>query len=366
MHRKHCVLLILGILAGILLLTAIGLGIHVVYTLMNSQVFESVSAQEETWSTPTDDYDIRQAERNGEAFIIPYASDGTFTILHLTDPHLRRGPGNGRKQVYRLLGEAFDYRKPDLVVVTGDMVFSFDGIGMLREFAEFMEGQGIYWTYIFGNHDGQYTHDKRQLGEVLREYPHALFSFGPQWVRGESNYVVGLEDADGVIRQALALLDSHDSREYTVDGKKTTGYDYIYPSQIAWYDWVSYGLDKTAGTNVPLYVFLHIPLPEYDILWEAGNATGVKNEKVCSPLENTGLFQAMVEDGDAVAVFCGHDHINDYAGELDGIWLVYGKSASWGSYGKRGHAKGVRFLTLDAKNPWDFSMEALTTEDLHW
>lgn len=36
-------------------------------------------------------------------------------------------------------------------------------------------------------------------------------------------------------------------------------------------------------------------------------------EPVCDPQLNSGLFNAMLECGDVMGVFCGHDHNNDYA-----------------------------------------------------
>lgn len=46
---------------------------------------------------------------------------------------------------------------------------------------------------------------------------------------------------------------------------------------------------------------------------------------------NTGLFAAAVEKGNMKAMFCGHDHLNDYYGRLNNIILGYGRCTGTGS-----------------------------------
>lgn len=49
-------------------------------------------------------------------------------------------------------------------------------------------------------------------------------------------------------------------------------------------------------------------------MWERKTCYGSKFERVCCPEVNTGLFAAMLERGDVMGTFAGHDHINDYWG----------------------------------------------------
>ncbi len=58
-------------------------------------------------------------------------------------------------------------------------------------------------------------------------------------------------------------------------------------------------------------MFFHIPLCEYDDVWNTGQCTGSKNEPVCCPIFNSGLFTALKSTGDVMGVFVGHDHTND-------------------------------------------------------
>jgi hypothetical protein len=337
-----CMLLVLGFFSY-----------SVIDRLINTQIFESVSMETEVYQIPDHPYSEQEAEKDGTAFSIDYPDDGIFTILWGTDFHLRRGPFAYRDKVYELLEKAFAETDPDLTVITGDLFFSFNGKAMLTEFASFMEKNNRYWAYCFGNHDGAYTYSRKQIASLLAEYPHVLFSSGEDWVLGESNYVITLNDK-GTPVQALVFLDSHGERVY---GEKS-GPDYIYPSQIDWYQWVSEGLGK-----VPLYTFFHIPLIEYKDLWASGKAIGIQRDKIINtPLQNSGLFQAMVDDGDTVATFTGHDHLNDFYGIWEGITLATGRSASYGSYGASDFSKGVKTITIYRDNS-PFTMHTYTVED---
>ncbi len=351
-NKKPFQTLILLLVSLILLASLVFLGVFL--GLTNTKTYEKVSLHTEVFTPLQVPYDLDDAVGRKKAFTIEYPSHGSFTILWGTDFHLRRGPFGGRDNVYALLQKAFEETDPDLTIITGDLLFSFRGDQMLREFALFMEERQRYWAFVFGNHDGQYRHDRVTLGNMLAEYPHALFSRGEAWVLGESDYTIALTH-QGEVVQALMMLDSHDSRIYA-DGK---GPDYIYPSQIAWYEWVSQGLEEAS-----LYAFFHIPLPEYALLWESGQATGVMHDRfVNAPWENSGLFQTMVDGGSTVATFCGHDHLNDFYGLWEGIALHTGRSASYGSYGSSNHAKGIKTITLTKNNPTKFVVRTYTVDE---
>jgi len=314
----------LAILPVTLFLLAIFLFLVVFFGLTQTKTYEQVSRHTEVYQLPQEPYDLNDAVGRGKAFTIEYPFDGEFTLLWGSDFHLRRGPFGGREKVYAMLEKAFQEIDPDLTIITGDLLFSFNSKRMLKEFALFMEEHQRHWAFVFGNHDGQHRHDRVALADVLPEYPHALFSRGEEWVLGESDYTIALTHQGKTI-QALMMLDSHDHRVYD-DGK---GPNYIYPSQIGWYRWVAQGLEKG-----PFYTFFHIPLPEYALLWESGEAAGVMGDrKVNTPWENSGLFQTVLEGSNTIATFSGHDHLNDFHGVWEGIALHTALSASYGPYG---------------------------------
>lgn len=51
---------------------------------------------------------------------------------------------------------------------------------------------------------------------------------------------------------------------------------------------------------------------------------GKRNEGICCPKVNTGMFNAMLENHSVLCTFCGHDHDNDDIGTRFGIGLAYG------------------------------------------
>ncbi len=346
-HTRAILLVSLILLASLLFLGFF-------FGLSKTKTYEDISRHTEVFELSSDPYDLIDAEEREKAFTIEYPFDGEFTLLWGTDFHLRRGPFNERKKVYALLEKAFVETDPDLTIITGDLLFSFSGDLMLKEFALFMKEHQRYWAFVFGNHDAQYPHDRVTLGDMLSEYPHPLFSRGEEWVLGESDYTIALTH-QGEVVQALMMLDSHDHRIY--EGGR--GPDYIYPSQIAWYEWVAQGLGE-----VPLYAYFHIPLPEYALMWESGQATGVMNNRfVNTPWENSGLFRTMVDTGTTVAIFCGHDHLNDFHGVWEDIALHTGRSASYGSYGSKNYAKGVKTITLEKNNPTKVVVKTYTVDE---
>ena len=87
---------------------------------------------------------------------------GDFKILQLTDIHLGGGVLSYDKDVKALeaVYELLDKTRPDLVIVTGDLVFpvgyasfSFNNTAPVQQFAAFMINLGIPWAFTYGNHD---------------------------------------------------------------------------------------------------------------------------------------------------------------------------------------------------------------------
>jgi hypothetical protein len=97
---------------------------------------------------------------------------------------------------------------------------------------------------------------------------------------------------------------------------------------------------------VSAFAFFHIPLPEYQEVWDAGVCYGHRFEAVCCPRVNSGLFAAMVEMGDVIGTFVGHDHVNDYWGIRHGIRLCYGRASGYNTYGRERFQRGARIIQM--------------------
>jgi hypothetical protein len=172
--------------------------------------------------------------------------------------------------------------------------------------------------------------------------PMSLTEPGPEDITGVGNYVLRVQSSHNEsTAAALYFLDS--GREAPTG---IGGYDWIRRDQIEWYIHESTSLTREAGKPLPALAFFHIPIPEYDEVWDFHTCYGVKYEAVCCPRVNTGLFAAMHEMGDVMGTFVGHDHINDYEGELHGIRLCYCRGTGFHTYGKEGFPRGARVIQL--------------------
>ncbi|WP_274364995.1 metallophosphoesterase family protein [Paenibacillus thermotolerans] len=273
-----------------------------------------------------------------------FREDGTFTIVQFTDVHWQNGEEPDLR-TRALMQRVLEEESPDLIVFTGDVIYSIDckePEQSLREAVSAAAQSGIPWAAVFGNHDSESNVTRERLMEVLSEFENCLTKHTPN-VGGFGNFVLQVSSQDGRTGAALYFLDS---REYSTLAA-VEGYGWVSRDQIDWYAAESRKLTElNGGAPLPALAFFHIPLPEYDAVWELGGCIGHKYESVCCPKLNTGLFAAMVEMGDVMGTFAGHDHINDYWGALHGIRLAYGRATGYNTYGKEGFPRGARVIRL--------------------
>ncbi len=295
---------------------------------------------------------IVPVDNNGVSeFVIPEGKD--FRILQLTDVHI----GNSfiTRMADRLAMNAViklvEHTKPDLIVLTGDNVYPMLPMTLTRNnykesklFAELMEGFGIPWAFVFGNHDTEVlcTHTKQQLADLYESMPHCLFRRGPKDISGVGNYTVNLRNADGSLNNVLVMLDSN----MYGGGNFFTGFDVIHDDQIEWYKRTLTDL-KADGKIPPSLAFFHMPLKEYKDAWnllrfgskeveyklgwigETDNYLGISRQE-------GRFFAAMQELGSTKGTFVGHDHLNTLSMVYKGIQLTYGMSIDYLAY------KGIR------------------------
>lgn len=277
---------------------------------------------------------------------LQYREDGTFTIVQFTDLHWQNGEPDD--MLTKLLMElVLDQTSPDLVVFTGDLIYSNDCIDpkqSLRDAVRSAEVRGIPWAAVYGNHDTEHLVTREDLMQVQLEHKLCLSSAGPEGIHGVGNYVLLLNahGSDKPVR-ALYMLDSGSYSTLP----QLEGYEWIHRDQVDWYVSQSTQLrEANGGEPLPALAFFHIPLPEYDEVWRKELCFGSKHEGVASPMINSGLFAAMLEMGDVAGTFCGHDHVNDYTGDLHGIRLCYGRATGYQTYGREGFPRGARVIRL--------------------
>jgi len=272
-----------------------------------------------------------------------FRPDGTFTIAQFTDLHWQNGEPEDLRTT-ALMGRVLDEEHPDLAVLTGDVIAGsgcqHPAESLRRAVAPLVE-RGLPWALVFGNHDDEGTLDRRGLLDVALGCPGCLADPGPAGVSGVGNYVAQVQSQDGGAGAALYFLDS---RSYALTD--VGGYGWIARDQIDWYEQAAQRVPRRNGVTAPALAFLHIPLPEFNEVWDSQPCRGVKYEEVCCPKVNSGFFAALHEAGEVVGVFAGHDHVNDYEGTLHGVRLCYGRATGYHTYGRDGMPRGARLIRL--------------------
>lgn len=279
------------------------------------------------------------------ATTLRFRDNGTFTVLQFTDIHWHTGE-KADQPTRELMQMALREEQPDLVILSGDVVEgcgSPDPRAAYRQVVACIEEQGIPWAAVFGNHDDECGNSRQELLAAQLEHPHCLSQAGPDGLTGVGNYTLELYGATGdQVKAVLYLLDSNAYAPF-LHGL----YDWIHEDQIEWYRERSRAYTAAnGGKPLPALAFFHIPLPEYDTVWNTATCYGTKLESVCCPRVNSGFFKALVEMGDVTGTFVGHDHINDYWGELEGIRLCYGRATGFNTYGREGFQRGARVIRL--------------------
>jgi len=279
-----------------------------------------------------------------------FRSDGSFTLVQLTDTHFEDGCEEDRR-TQALMSLVLDLEKPDLVLLTGDVLGGSgarDAETAWQLATAPLVERNLPWAAIFGNHDDECGVPRRQLLAIQQGLPGCLTRSGPERVSGVGNFLLRIRRAKG--RQtgfALGCLDSNSYAETEIGG-----HGWVREDQIRWFRQALRGLSTpSAPLPPPVLIFVHIPLPEYDEVWRLGLCRGEKNEEVCGPRINTGLFAAMHLAGNVAGVFAGHDHLNDYEGSLHGIRLCYGRATGYNTYGRSDFRRGARIVRLVEGEP---------------
>lgn len=250
---------------------------------------------------------------------LKFEKDGKFKIVQFTDIHWTPGH-ESTPMIKRGMERILDTEKPDLVVITGDYIHGTPVMKGIDEVFEPIVLRKIPFATIFGNHDSEYGKTKEEILEHLKTIPGNLTTT-VEGVPGMSNYVLPVIES-GSDKEG-AFLYFFDSHSYS-DIENFNSYGWIKPEQVEWY------LKSSKFYNplrLPSLAFLHIPLPEYKYAAanEKSPLIGVRREPVCAPEMNTGLFAAMIQCGDVMGVFAGHDHVNDFITMWNGIALAYGR-----------------------------------------
>ena len=262
---------------------------------------------------------MMQAEKNE----LRFNKNGKFKIVQFTDVHFKYGNPASEVALERI-NEVLDAENPDLILFTGDVIYSAPADQGMLTVLELADKRKIPFGVVYGNHDNEQGMSREELLKVIQTLPYNRTAQA-KGISGVTNFVLPVKSSDGK-KNALILycLDSHSYSSV----KGIGGYDFIKSDQIEWYRNHSQKFAaENKGIPVPSLAFFHIPLPEYNQAAADENAilVGTRMEKACAPALNSGMFAAMKQQKDIVGVFVGHDHDNDYVVGWKGILLGYGR-----------------------------------------
>lgn len=329
---------------------------------------------------------------------LKFGADGKFKILHITDIHdvepvmdddeNRDIPNNKDKETINVIERLVEKTNPDLVVFGGDNVsgyweeFTYDYIqSTIQRITAPIRERNIPLCVVFGNHDGEVGfHTEFQMMQYM-EYPNCRSNLNDENVYGCGNCLVTIKDSKGE-KDAFAIW-LFDSNDYEDNEDGSGGYDHVHDDQIEWYERKAAELkDANGGIPLPAILFQHIPVQqelngfkevtkddEYTFERD-GNYYYLENEILegrvrevpCPPnmsKDYTNQLESWKKTGDIFAAFFGHDHINDFRMNVDGIDLYQTLGAGYFTYGLE---RGGRLIVLDENNPRSLTTESIEIE----
>jgi len=249
-------------------------------------------------------------------------------------------PDNFDKQCGNQIRSLIAQTKPDLIFITGDMVYgSFDDEGSTFEwFCAFMDSLETPWAPVFGNHDNESAKGVAWQCEKLQKSKNCLFKKGN--VSGNGNYTVGIAIGDKLIR-VLHMIDTNGcGGSEDPDIIRTAG---IYSDQVELIKENSKRIAMAQSGKIPAFMAFHIPTEEFvkaEIMKGYKNESrefytlgvdvkakdndfGCKMERL-KPIKVEGDFIHTLKECNVEAVFVGHCHSINTCISYEEIRWVFG------------------------------------------
>ncbi|WP_102408111.1 metallophosphoesterase [Parabacteroides bouchesdurhonensis] len=272
---------------------------------------------------------------------LKFEENGKFKIVQFTDLHWNPHSQNCAHTT-ATIKHVLQTEKPNLAIITGDVVTSRPAEKGWQAIIKIFEEEEIPFAVTMGNHDAEQGYTRETIYNWLNQSPYFVGNKGPEDIHGCGNFVIEVQGSKSDLAALLYCLDSHDYPENT---RKYGEYDRIKYNQIEWYRKQSEQYTKSNGNKpLPSLAFFHIPIPEYHNIIGQNTTIGHNEEVISSPNINSALFSSMVDMGDIMGVFTGHDHDNDYIGINYGIALGFGRTTGADARGKL--ERGGRIIEL--------------------
>ena len=275
--------------------------------------------------------------------------NGQFKIVQFTDLHYKQGNPASKEATDNIV-EVVTAEKPDLIVLTGDIIYSSPGSACLQEVLKVLTNLKTPFCYLLGNHDPEQGTPVTQLYDLAQQNAYCV---QPKRVGNVLDYALPILSTSGwKVTAVLYCMDTHAYNKMAGVG----GYQWLTADQIARYRrWSGTFTQRNGGKPVNSLMFMHYPLPEYNDAVANTQVTliGTRMEKAYAPNLNSGMFSAVKECGDVMGIFCGHDHDNDYSLMYYRVLLAHGRFS--GGNTEYNHLRnGARVIVLyEGKRSFD-------------
>ena len=302
-----------------------------------------------------------------------------FVVLNLTDTQLANcewedGHINRRILEYTVT-ELVDRLQPDLITLSGDLAWAGHAEAY-DKLAAFLDGFGIPWSPVWGNHDNQ--EGPEHIAGVVERFSKCknfCYESGDPAI-GNGNYVICIEE-EGRVVSAIVMMDSHDREPHTnAAGETWNQWARLTKPQLAWYTRQMEGLKEQGCQDVS--VIMHIPIYAYRLAtkaaykatvdhekltleeslgvdcWNEGytGSIGVQYEGIGSYPEDDGALEVFQNSGITKRILSGHDHVNNWIIRYEGIQMVYTLKTGPGCYW-RPSLNGGTVLKIGEKGVYD-------------
>ncbi|MGV8137242.1 MAG: metallophosphoesterase family protein [Mangrovibacterium sp.] len=268
---------------------------------------------------------------------LSYRLDRKFKIVQFTDVHWKAAVRES-DEAAECMNRVLDEEKPDLVIYTGDHVTGEPVTEGIDALLKPVVSRNIPFAAVLGNHDDEFSMSRREIFDYMGKFP--------------GNMTGTVDGITGMTNFAIPLYQSSSERIMTVLYGLDSNRDTVEADQVAWYTRTSKDYtQKNKGIPIPSVAFFHIPVPEFKeaIIDPDARFYGTRKEQVACSKKNTGLFPAFKKNGDVMAVFVGHDHLNDYVVCWKEIMLCYGRvtgSRKTSHYNHPDGSNGARVIEL--------------------
>lgn len=308
---------------------------------------------------------------------LQFGDDGKFRIMLFADI---QDDDPIKETTLQMMNECLDKYTPDLVVYLGD-----NGVALKEKEYSTVKAitapcveKGVPYAIVFGNHDGEREVSKETLLTYYQEFGCLTTDTDPDMYGcGNSNLTILSSDGKKTAFN-LWFIDSGSSNP----DKEVGGYDYVREDQIEWYKKTAAELkNANDGKVVPSILFQHIIMPEvYEAIYPRlpfklgkdytidgttyfpvpffNRHRGIILEPCSPPFVNGGQWDAIVETGDVIATFHGHDHVNDFTATHEGIDIVNVPTVGCQAYSDA-ISRGAGLITLDEKDLSTYEYEMI-------